>query len=71
LEFKDRLLELRIGADLLQKELADKIGVNQALISYFEKGLKTPSVAVSTSLADCFGVSLDYLMGRSDEKGQF
>ncbi|MGZ7440967.1 helix-turn-helix domain-containing protein [Paenibacillus sp. TH7-28] len=33
----------------------------------WERGTRTPSLEVAYALADCFDVSLDYLVGRSDD----
>lgn len=52
---------------LTQKKLAEDVGVSQRIISDFENGNAKPSYTVLLRLADYFGISLDYLTGRSDE----
>lgn len=46
-----------------QWKLGEKIGVKQTTIAAYEAGRNEPNVATFVRLADCFGVSLDYLMG--------
>lgn len=49
-----------------QWKLGEKIGVKQTTIAAYEAGRNKPNVATFVRLADCFGVSLDYLMGVED-----
>lgn len=65
--FSVRLKELRINHNLKQKELGQITGISEAAISRFEAGNRTPSMDVALALADYFDVSLDYLVGRSDD----
>ncbi|MEK5166554.1 helix-turn-helix transcriptional regulator [Paenibacillus sp. FSL R5-0527] len=37
------------------------------MVSHWERGTRTPSLEVACALADYFDVSLDYLVGRSDD----
>jgi len=66
--FKTRLKELREAAGLSQPALASMICVSQQLISAYEIGVREPSNAVLSVLADVFSCSTDYLLGRTDEK---
>ncbi|MDI6871197.1 MAG: LexA family transcriptional regulator [Bacillota bacterium] len=61
-----RLKELREGRQLLQKELADALGISRNTLASWETGHRTPEMSAVQRLADYFGVSLDYLLGRSD-----
>ncbi len=63
-----RLRELREATGLSQKELSKKISVSAASIGYYENGDRIPGLDVAAELADFFGVSLDYLAGRSDAR---
>lgn len=49
---------------LSQKELAEKIGVTHAAISYWENGVNIPNVKDCWKLADVLGISIDELVGR-------
>lgn len=66
MEFKDRLIKLRKELNLTQEELAQKIGYTRTAISAWEIGRNEPSNADTIKLAECFGVSTDYLLGKSD-----
>lgn len=62
----NKLKELRKKVGLSQSELAEKISVHQTLISQIERGTVVPSGATIIDLADFFGVSADYILGRDD-----
>ncbi|SFA47763.1 Transcriptional regulator, contains XRE-family HTH domain [Parageobacillus thermantarcticus] len=63
-----RIKELRIKRGLSQENLAKKLGMNRVNISHYERGVitKIPS-DVLAKLADIFGVSTDYLLGKTDD----
>ena len=65
--FGSRVNELRKAKGLKQSELAEKLGTKKPSISQWESGTSTPSFAMLCELADFFDVSLDYLVGRSDD----
>ena len=54
---------LRRANGMTQKELADKMGVTKAVISYYELQERYPSPEVLVKLASIFHVSTDYLLG--------
>lgn len=58
-----RMLEDR---SMTRADLALRIGVNEATISRFLRGLHTPTIALIEKIADEFGVSVDYLLGRTE-----
>jgi transcriptional regulator with XRE-family HTH domain len=64
--FAQRLATLRRDKKLSLQQVGDAIGKSNQAISLFEKGGNLPSFEVLCQLADYFGVSLDYLVGRSD-----
>ena len=64
--FAERLKELRKEKGLQQRELADKLGFTQRKISYLEIGKAEPNIAALWSLSEFFGVSVDYLIGKSE-----
>lgn len=66
--FGERLKELRQAAGLTQKQLADKIWVTKASISYYEQSERNPSPEVLMKLANAFHVSTDYLLGINDKQ---
>ena len=63
-----RILELIQERDISQKQLADAIGVSTGNISDWKAGRAKPSIEVLCRIADYFGVTVDYLIGRSDVK---
>ena len=62
-----RLKELRKVAGETQKMLASAIGISVNQVIRFEKGEQKPGFDNLWALADHFGVTVDYLMGRTDE----
>lgn len=59
--FAEKLLALRKSGKISQKDLAEKIGVSQASIGYWEKGKRTPSVDAVQKIAEYFNVNTSYL----------
>ncbi len=65
-KFFERLLYLRTEKGLSRKELAEKLGVSVRLISYWENNQRECDFNMLIKIADYFGVSIDYLLGRED-----
>lgn len=66
--FYNRLKKLRVENDLLQKDLAQMLGLAQTTIANYEQGKRFPDEETLQEIADFFNVSLDYLLGRSEIK---
>ena len=66
---KDRLKQLRISAKYSQKFVAVSVGVAAPTVSMWESGTKAPSIENLCRLADLYGTTVDYLVGRSPEAG--
>lgn len=66
--FQNRLKQLREESNLTQLELAQKFNITSQTISQYERGIRTPDFNLLNSIADFFGVSVDYLLGRTDIK---
>ncbi len=64
--FFERIYELRKRAGLTQDQLGAVIGVSKYSIHLYEKGTNYPDVKGLIGLADYFNVSIDYLVGRTD-----
>jgi repressor LexA len=60
----NRFKELRLKAGLTQKALADVLGVERSSIVKYETGKNGPSAEILQKLADYYGVSTDFLLGR-------
>jgi transcriptional regulator with XRE-family HTH domain len=56
------ITQLRQGAKMTQIELADKLNYSDKAVSKWERGESIPDVTVLKSIADLFGVTLDYLV---------
>lgn len=61
-----RLKELRAEKGVQQKDLADYLKIANSTYSQYETGKRVPSIDMLMKIADFFGVSVDYLLGRSD-----
>ena len=59
---------LRREKKLSQREAAARLGVSQALLSHYENGAREPKFDFVVRACDYYGVSADYLLGRSDER---
>lgn len=66
--FKVQLRELRKKRSETQKQVAEDIGITSRHYQKFESGEILPSLENFIALADHFGVSLDYLAGRTEER---
>ena len=64
-----RVKELRLEKQLEQQDLAKIIQIGKGSISNWETGRTEPSIEYLLKLADFFEVSIDYLLGRSDDLG--
>ncbi|MBD5152701.1 MAG: helix-turn-helix transcriptional regulator [Oscillibacter sp.] len=65
-DFAERIRELRHKQGMTQQALGKIIDVRQDTISIYETGKHYPEVRNLMILADYFGVSTDYLLGRTD-----
>ncbi len=55
---------LRISRNLTQTEVAKILGITQGTYQKYEKGQVEPTIQTLITLADFYGVTLDYLVGR-------
>ena len=65
--FSSRIKSLRIYRSIKQSDIADALGVTFQTISNYESGKREPRIPDLIKIADYFNVSIDYLVGRSDE----
>ena len=61
-----RVSSLRKDYELTQKELSDRIGMNQSVLNRIEKGTRPLRDDELIAIADYFNVSADYLLGRKN-----
>lgn len=64
--FGERIILTRKQLKWSQDELAKKIGTSAPIIGRYEREEIKPSIEVAVKLADALNVSLDYLLGKSD-----
>ena len=63
-----RIRDLREDKDLKQRQLAELLHCDQSLYSKYERGERPLPLEHAETLADFYGVSVDYLLGRTDVK---
>lgn len=62
-----RLRDLREDNDMRQLEVAEYLGIAQTVYSRYERGFQTIPVEHLLRLAELYGVTTDYILGRTDE----
>lgn len=63
-----RIKLLRKEKQMKQVEAAERLGISVTSYCRYERGEREPDAPILWRMADLFGVSIDYLIGRSDEK---
>lgn len=67
MSFPARLISLRKLHNLTQRQLSIALGLSELAIQHYESQRRKPAFDILLTLADYFDVSLDYLVGRSDD----
>ena len=67
-DFSRIITLLRKERGITQKEAAAHLGVSQALLSHYEQGIRECGLDFVVRVADFYGVSCDYLLGRSADR---
>lgn len=62
----ERIKYQRTLHDKTQRDICNIIHIEQVTLSQYETNKRTPKLEILIALADCFNVSVDYLLGRSD-----
>lgn len=68
--FAYRIKELRLKKQVSQREMANKLGFAQTTYSQYELGKRHPDFTTLIKIADFLNVSIDYLLGRTDDPSQ-
>lgn len=68
--FAQRLKVLRKERGITQQQLADGVGISKGGLSYYENAGRTPDISILERFADYFGVTTDYLLGRTNAQTQ-
>ena len=66
--FSRILTLLRKERGLTQKEASANLGISQALLSHYEKGIRECGLDFVVKASEYYGVSCDYLLGRSPDR---
>ena len=69
--FQDTLSCLRRERKISQRQAAAALGISQALLSHYENGAREPGLAFVCRACDYYGVTADYLLGRSEAPQSF
>lgn len=67
MEFAERLKTLRKQVKLTQAQIAEKLNISQQAYASWERGVKKPTQDNLVKIAQILNVSVDYLVGNSDE----
>lgn len=62
-----RIRDLREDRDLTQAQVGAAVGVSQRTYAYYESGQRMLPPEILSALADLYGVSVDYLLERTDD----
>ena len=65
--FSEMMSELRRRKGASQRTAAAELGISQALLSHYENGAREPGLDFVCRACEYYGVSADYLLGRTDE----
>lgn len=68
MKLKERMKELRTERDLSQKKIAAELGIGITTYCRYELGEREPGASLLDQMADYYGVTTDYLLGRSDDR---
>ena len=68
MSFGDNLKKIRQDCNLTQEELAKKIDTSRSNIANYENNKNMPSIDVLSKLSEVLDCSIDYLLGKSNER---
>ena len=68
MKLSERLLYLRTEQRLTQQTAAEKMGLTYRSYRRYEAGEREPDASALWQMADFYGVTIDYLVGRTDER---
>ena len=66
--FSERIAAIRKELKISQEKMGELANVSQRTVAFWESGERMPSHATISALADRLGLSVDYLLGRTDQK---
>ena len=66
--FSQNIKSFRKKTNLTQKEISNKLGISERAYQYYESGDREPNMETLKSIADTLDVSIDYLLGRTENR---
>lgn len=66
MELTSSLKRFRKAFNLTQKQVAESVGMNETAYQRYEQGRREPAFKQLRSIADTYDISIDYLVGRTD-----
>jgi len=67
LAFPEKLKFLRTNLKLTQTEFAEKLGVSQSSVNYWENGQRIPSIEAAAKIADFFDITIESLLDSNNK----
>ncbi|MBP1154384.1 MULTISPECIES: helix-turn-helix transcriptional regulator [unclassified Paenibacillus] len=67
MKYGERIASLREKHAMTQEELSNKLGITRASLSHYENNRRAPDYDTITKIAGFFRVSIDFLLGRTDD----
>lgn len=64
----DRMKKLREEKGLMQQDVCNALDIEQSTLANYENNRRVPKTDILIEIANYYGVSLDYLVGRTDER---
>ncbi len=68
MDYIKRIRDLREDSDKTQTEIAEHLGISQTMYARYERGANELPIRHLIKLADYYGVSTDYILGRTDNQ---
>lgn len=68
MKLAERMKMLRLEKGMRQEDAAKELDISMSAYCRYEYGKREPNASVLWRMADLFAVSIDYLVGRSDER---
>ena len=69
MKLAERMKELRLKKGLRQEDAAKELRISMSYYCRYEYGEREPNASILWRMADFYGVTIDYLVGRTDSKG--
>ena len=64
----DRMKKLREEKGLMQQDVCNALDIEQSTLANYENNRRVPKTDILIEIANYYGVSLDYLVGRTDDR---